>query len=190
MLGNDIIDTALTRESTDWTRSGWLDKVCSLEEQDVILRSHDPFSTVWRIWSMKESAYKVNIQKGFEHAFNPSYFETQILNNIDGKVRFGDMVLETITEFTEDYIHTAAAQRYNGLPAIHTGIVADLHNLKRSLREQISESYSIPLEDVEIQYTDKRVPYIYNTKNQKVSPVSISHHGNYGAYTFYKHTGI
>jgi len=186
MLGNDIIDIALTKKSSDWTRSGWLDKICTLKEQEIILRSEDPFQMVWRIWSMKESAYKVSIQKGFEYAFNPSYFETQIFNNIIGEVSFGELSAETETSINKDYIHSVATIRYNGLPQIYTGIIVDPKILKLELLKQASLAYAVSFDDLEIRYTEERVPYIFNVKMQLHSPISMSHHGNYGAYVFYK----
>jgi len=66
MVGNDIIDLGETRRSTNWERPGFVQKIFTPKEQGFINASADPFSIVWRLWSMKESAYKVFLQTGVD----------------------------------------------------------------------------------------------------------------------------
>ena len=61
MLGNDIIDINETRRTTNWERPRFIEKIFTFKEQRMITKSADPFTTVWHLWSMKESAYKVFI---------------------------------------------------------------------------------------------------------------------------------
>ncbi|MFT4791790.1 MAG: phosphopantetheinyl transferase (holo-ACP synthase), partial [Arcticibacterium sp.] len=58
MIGNDVVDLKVAALESNWMRLGFLDKVFSEEEQEVILNSENKSQMVWLFWSMKEAAYK------------------------------------------------------------------------------------------------------------------------------------
>ncbi len=184
MLGNDIIDLAYTKVSTNWTRRGWLEKVCTSEEQESIQTSENSFMTAWRIWSMKESAYKIYIQKGHKHTLNPTAFRTKIVNGIDGRVTFENNIISTVTKVNKKYIHTIASDQIKDLLLNHYGFSSSSIELKKKLLNQISKRYTYDLKDLEIRSNNKRVPIIYYADQPLHLSLSMSHHGNYGAYTF------
>ena len=59
MIGNDIVDLALTRKENNWKRNGFLDKIFTVKEQILITNSENPEFTVWNLWSRKEATYKI-----------------------------------------------------------------------------------------------------------------------------------
>ena len=186
MLGNDIIDLHYTKLNTDWTRSGWLNKVCTQEEQDDIYKSDNPFLRTWRIWSMKESAYKIAIQKGYRHALNPTKFITSISNDKYGIVHYDNEKIITNTETNKEFIYTIGSEEKSDLALAYSGFVTDLDVLKQSLLIRISNSYSYDHKKLEIRSNKNRVPAVYYANQPLHFYISMSHHGKYGAYTFKK----
>jgi len=187
MLGNDIIDIKLTAKTTNWQRTGWLDKVCTTEEQSTIHRSVHAFLTVWRIWTMKESAYKISIQSGESHSLNPTRFHTIFLNENVGEVLFGNQKIETFTTISSAYIHTIAWDQSLEMPAIKTGIVSEQQQLKIELLRDIGKAYAYPIKDLKIESAINRVPFISHHNERLECPLSMSHHGKFSAYTYYKY---
>jgi len=75
MIGNDIVDIAEARQRSNWQRPRFLDKLFTLQEQQLIQNSDNSFLMVWRLWSMKESAYKLYTQLHPSRFYNPKQFE-------------------------------------------------------------------------------------------------------------------
>ena len=129
MLGNDIIDIAETKARTNWQRQGFLDKVFSPYEKSKIQESHNPFNLAWRLWSMKESAYKVSIQSGYPRSFNPSSIDCKIISSNKGLISIGGLDLSSETKINQEYILTVASPTYNS--NITTKILKlNTHNFK------------------------------------------------------------
>jgi phosphopantetheinyl transferase (holo-ACP synthase) len=75
VIGNDIIDREAAAIESNWRRQGFLEKIFTKKEQEIITSSTDPDLVVWLLWSMKESAYKiVNRQTGIRK-FDPQSYE-------------------------------------------------------------------------------------------------------------------
>ena len=60
MIGNDIVDLELAAVQSNWRRKGFLEKVFTASEREIISSGEDPDLTVWLLWSMKEAAYKAH----------------------------------------------------------------------------------------------------------------------------------
>ena len=86
MIGNDIVDLKLVLLEDKASNLRWLKKVFVEKEIELIQNSESPNITLWRLWSMKESAYKVAVKKTGIRAFNPKRFETEILGPCQGRV--------------------------------------------------------------------------------------------------------
>ena len=98
MIGNDIIDLSLAKVQSNWRRKGYLNKLFSDEEQKMILTSSEPDIFVWRLWSMKESAYKAQLRCETLKRFNPVAYECQILTKRLGNVFYGAKKYITVSE--------------------------------------------------------------------------------------------
>lgn len=113
MIGNDIIDRAASRRESNWRRKGWLRKLFSLHEQELIAGAADPELMVWILWSMKESAYKIWNREQGRSSFAPARLECRIPeavanDRIEGQVHFGQWVYHTGSTISDDFIHTVA----------------------------------------------------------------------------------
>ena len=62
MIGTDIIDIVEAKKTSNWERPRFLEKLFTSNEQQLIHNSENKFVMVWRLWSMKEAAYKLYIQ--------------------------------------------------------------------------------------------------------------------------------
>ena len=194
MIGNDIIDIHEARRSSNWKRSGFLQKIFTLKEQSIITSSADPFKTVWRLWSMKESAYKIFIQAGGTRFFNPTKIEC-CLNSLErGQVEIATTTVKTITSIDTNYIFSTAVV---GNPTIDTCIfkLPEDNRIKQSrfLHAQLLAHYakcnSLNLTELQLEKTATGVPVFYYGEKLLTTSISITHHGKYGAYSFYKNEG-
>ena len=82
MIGNDIVDLQLAAESKRWLSLRLWEKVFTSDEQDQIRSSQDPHSVIWRLWSMKESAYKAYVRKCAKTFLDPLRMKCKIYSKV------------------------------------------------------------------------------------------------------------
>lgn len=155
MIGNDIVDLDLARKESNWRRKGFLEKIFSQQEQNLILNALNPELMVWNLWSRKEAAYKIyNRSTGIKGYF-PWLLQCCFDDENTGKVMIDDFVFHTNTQITDAYIYTIAVS------------------------EKAFFSKIKPLETAEnIKKTNGR-PYILDDFTNAVQPVSKTHHGRF-----------
>lgn len=187
MIGNDVIDLKLALKQSNWQRQGFLNKIYTQSEQTCIYESNNPFQMVWLLWSMKESTYKAYLQKNPERFFNPKKLECLLKNNKLGTVRINNYEYLTKSEETEDYIHTVATLNEEGCVTTNcfeTGTTYEIqHNLTyNKLLEQVSYIKTIPQDTLKIKKDSIGIPKVYSKNESLNLTISMSHHGNYGAF--------
>ena len=105
MIGNDVIDLALAKKESDWRRPGFLDKIFTSSEQQLIGNAPNPELAVWHLWSCKEAVYKIiNRQYGLR-AFIPLKIECLLEEDV---VTYFENQYFTHSEISNDRIHTIA----------------------------------------------------------------------------------
>ena len=87
MVGNDIIDIQEAQKKSNWQRPRFLEKLFTIKEQQLIQNSEHSFLMVWRLWSMKEAAYKLYTQLHPSRFYKPKSFECE-MNDLNGTVIF------------------------------------------------------------------------------------------------------
>ena len=191
MIGNDIIDIYETRNSTNWERPGFMQKVFTTNEQQTINASADPFATVWHLWSMKESAYKVFIQGGGSRFFNPTKIECRLDSSKKGQVKIDNTILNTNTSINSNYIFSIATIGNYGIDTRIFQLTEYNSKYQSNFMHQqvlndFAKSNSINCDELLIQKTKTGVPTLY-LKNKLLNvSLSITHHGKYGAYSILK----
>lgn len=155
MIGNDVVDIIQSRKESNWQRRGFLNKLFTTEEQQLIKNYHEPEIMVWTLWSMKEAVYKIyNRQTGIR-----AYIPKQLVCTVDhvnlGTVIINNHTYHTKTTVQDNCIYTIATQQKLDLENIY-----ELHNV-------------IIIKD------HNGFPYVANRHNDKKQPVSVSHHGRY-----------
>ncbi|EGV42854.1 4-phosphopantetheinyl transferase family protein [Bizionia argentinensis JUB59] len=187
MIGNDIIDLKETKRSTNWERRGFLDKIFTEKERKMISEAIDPFKTVWKLWSMKESAYKVFIQAGGKRFYNPKRIECRFEDGFD-QVSIGFLNLKTETISTDDYIlSTAKMDDADSKSFICNVPEIDIKEqsafLKQKLITDFSTHYNLNLAYLAIKKTEVGVPKLLYKGKDLVVSFSLTHHGIYGSYS-------
>lgn len=127
MIGNDIVDLQQAALDSNWKRKGFLEKLFTAEEQFLIASyTQNPELMVWLLWTMKESAYKINSNITKLRAFAPVKL---VCNNLiilehsaTGNVYVEGACYCTATEFNTDYVHTIAAEQLHELQLARTEI--------------------------------------------------------------------
>jgi len=125
MIGNDVIDLKLASVESDWRRKGFLAKLFSSQEIEIILSSETPDVAVWKLWSQKEAAYKIFNRKTGIRTFNPLYFKT----SDSGNVTFGAEMVYCQSMISSDHIHTIACQNQTHFQSI---IAVDYSRITKS----------------------------------------------------------
>ena len=149
MIGNDVVDLALARKESDWKRIGFLQKLFTVSEQQLIDAAASPEVMVWNLWSRKEAAYKIYNRQTGQRRFMPLLLNCIYESEKKGRVICGDKVYYTQTVITKDCIETVAAMHQTDLAKFRY-----LDNAKG-----IHKQNGIPF---------------YNNR-----PASISHHGKF-----------
>ena len=182
MVGNDIIDIQLATSQSNWQRPRYLDKLFTTSEQELIRSSDNATHMVWRLWSMKEAAYKLYTQLNPSRFYNPKAFKCFIVDT--SYVRYKSFRCEVNTQHTKDYI-ISVARLDNRQPLFnviefrepsHTAI--SLATQKQVIQLFSNQNNCAPKEVTFIK-SEFGIPFI-QYKSERYN-VSLSHHGRFGA---------
>lgn len=186
MIGNDIVDLKEAAAKSNWQRQGFLDKLFTTEEQQYISNSNNPFIMVWRLWSMKEAAYKLYTQLYPSRFYNPKQFQCTI-EGVKTVVKYRFFQCYVNTKITSAYILSEA--RLDKKPIRSKTVVSTNSNLetlrkivKTALLQSVSKHYAILRPDLKLLKSEFGIPSVYKNNEQLPIGISISHHGNYGAF--------
>lgn len=80
MIGNDVVDLVLAQKESNWKRKGFLNKLFTSFEQDLIQKASNQDEIVWMLWSIKESVYKACQRINYNEGFYPIKIEILEIN--------------------------------------------------------------------------------------------------------------
>uniref|UniRef100_UPI00404B9FA2 4'-phosphopantetheinyl transferase superfamily protein n=1 Tax=Flavobacterium sp. TaxID=239 RepID=UPI00404B9FA2 len=80
MIGNDVVDLVLAKKESNWKRKGFLNKLFTPLEQDLIQKAPNQDEMVWILWSIKESVYKAYQRITYNEGFYPTKIQILELN--------------------------------------------------------------------------------------------------------------
>lgn len=176
MIGNDIIDLSLAKTQSNWQRKGFLEKQFTLKEQKNIQESENPFEMVWRLWSMKESAYKIVVQQQQRRFFAPQKFECEIISETEGKVIFENQIFDTVTTTNRKYTYTSINK------SEYQKVWKEESINKEAMLFWVEKTLGIS--SAKIKKNAYGVPNIYNKARQISESCTITHHGDYSGIEF------
>ena len=191
MIGNDIVDLKQAALESNWQRKGFLNKVFTQKERAYIQDSENPFLMVWQLWSMKESAYKINSQQYQQRFFNPKRIACSFLNDVNDEVKIDNNVYSTFSTFDKGFIYTVATLKkkhkiLSSLFKIDNSCYKTQHQTcNTKLIKAISELYDLKGEYVNVKKSMLGIPKLYKNEELLNINCSITHHGNYGAYAIF-----
>ena len=180
MVGNDLVDLQLARSQSNWRRPGYLRKICSEEEQHMIIMAPEPTTMLWLLWSMKESAYKVLNRNTGKREYNPSGLVCSELkvnqSEATGNVSYGDNVFFVKTEISDQRIYSVAAHTViavEGLTSYH------MHNTAGYMAK-----FARATPGYLLQKEISGLPVVVELQTGRNLAASVSHHGRYLAVTY------
>lgn len=192
MTGNDIVDLSVAAIESNWKRKGFLEKIFNLQEQQYIQLSAAPNEMVWRLWTMKESAYKLYTRQYGGRFFTPQKFSCNLLTAIAGTVEYENNIYQTNSKITNSYIHTVAkivnSENAKTIVACFALPVKQPKAQQKLIYKRIINRYHLASGDfnknVSVIKDQNGIPFLYCGNNLQI-PVSITHHGNFAAFTIY-----
>ena len=194
MIGNDVVDLDFAAKTSNWNRPRFLEKVFTENEQTLISNSKNKHVLIWQLWSMKEAAYKCYIQDLGEPFFNPKKLECQCSCSIlpaeslvIGTVSVFGKTYTTKSDTTENYIHTLAFFETPQNIAKRTfPILTENHSqqseLVRTELFRYLRTEGDTQEKISIAKDYNGIPRVFLKGKQIEVSISLSHHGNFGAY--------
>ncbi len=192
MIGNDIVDLVQAKLESNWRRKGFLDKLFTVHEQQLIHAASNPDQMVWLLWSMKESAYKLSVQSRGLRIFAPkkiACFVNELTEtSVEGSVSYNGEYYKTQSIITSQYIASVALAS-NAIPDyIHLVMpfedtVYQTHQrvIRAKIIQQCATLFSIPEQAIYIHKNSAGTPLL-TVNNSLEIPLTISHHGHYGAF--------
>ena len=200
MIGNDIVDLAQAKQESNWQRRGFLDKLFTVHEQQLIEAATDPERMVWLLWSMKESAYKASIRETGKRVFAPRKLVCHInilTDEMAQGIVFQAKTYQTRSILTPHYIASVATQTiissdfHQAIIPFECATYQDQHTLiRKAIKQYCTTSLTIPENNSTIRKDQHGIPELHfvNTTGELIKiPISISHHGCYGAFAMCTH---
>lgn len=128
MKGNDLVDLQQAFKESNWMRRGFLRKLFTAPEQQMIMLSSCRSEMVWLIWSMKEAAYKIHNTNTGVREFAPLKLNCKLHHlsreGCIGEVRIDDQYFFTKTHIhSGDYIHSVAAVDSSVLSSVRSTLL-------------------------------------------------------------------
>lgn len=191
MVGNDIVDLKQAALENNWQRKGFLNKVFTEKECAFIQNSEHPFLMVWQLWSMKESAYKINTQQYQYRFFNPKRIACILLDNAKGTVKIDNDIYNTISTVSKTFIYTVATLNNTNKIQSNCFKIEKAHyktqhqTCNNQLQKTISQLCNVKSESISIKKNLLGIPKLYRNDEPLEIKCSITHHGNYGAYAIF-----
>lgn len=179
MLGNDIVDLNTAGKDSNWRRRGYLEKVFTSYEQNLISCSSNPDLLVWILWSIKESVYKAHFRIYQFREFAPKKIEIT-----DIKIKEETAVAEAFYHNKKYYSKTAISDSF-----VHSIVLNEplkFSEIKTAIFKTGSRDYTsllinknlIDQSDI-VEKTQDGIPNIVSREEGVKIPISISHHGDF-----------
>ncbi|MDC3365735.1 4'-phosphopantetheinyl transferase superfamily protein [Flavobacteriaceae bacterium] len=181
MIGNDVIDLSLAKTQSNWQRKGFLKKLFSNDEQQLILEALNSFEMVWRLWSMKEAAYKIFTQQHSVRFFAPKKFECKLMQDLKGVVCYKGQQFYTSSIINQHYIFTTAVIENKKSP--YSEMVSP-DQIDTMIKSKLNELTALEISEIQQKKSKNGVPSYYYKTTLLTSSCSITHHGKFGAYSF------
>ncbi len=193
MTGNDIIDLATAAAESNWKRKGFIEKIFTLQEQRYIREATLPEEMIWKLWSMKESAYKIYTRQFGGRFFAPQKFNCTLLTGQTGKVEINNNSFHTNTSAAKNYMYSIARSDESGMDTFINYCFrlphCDHYKQQEIINEKIINVYTsvtaAQKNDLYVIKDKNGIPFLYYQNNKLKIPVSITHHGRFAAFTIY-----
>lgn len=180
MIGNDIIDLNVSLAFKKAENPRFLRKIFSQDEIFKIRESINPELILWQFWSMKEAAYKAHQRKfNLARKLNPLFYNCSLHpGGNSGTVKIDQQFYITKTEIGPDYIHSVVNSSENIQKVYFNQSYSETELIQKiALALGLDNAYISIVKDSE------GIPSLFLKKNKNLLPFSLSHHGNFTAFS-------
>lgn len=180
MIGNDLVDLRQAASDSNWRRKGYLHKIFTSAEQQLISGTDEPAVMVWLIWTMKEAAYKIISRKTGLRSYNPLSLicgdVTTDQVQATGQVKYGDEVFGVKSKISPELIHSTAVSKQEDFDGLH------LHFLPytKTYLEDFNRSSLV----YRLAKSPSGLPEMIHIPTGNRHAASVSHHGRFLAVTY------
>lgn len=188
MIGNDIVDLQVATEQSCWRRPRFLTKVLTNEERLNLYQADNPDICLWRLWTMKESAYKAYMRKEPIRFFNPKRLKCSLIDEQNGMVKVGSMTYQTRSYIDRHSIHTVAYTKQVSSFELSCFQINDTtyqgqhRETNKKVAEKVQTLLGCSKESLKIKKNAVGVPSLYILNTPLTNSISMSHHGKFGAF--------
>lgn len=201
MIGNDIIDLNELQRHPRSDQLRFRRKILAEPELDWLSSSGNAVLDIWKLWALKESAYKCYFQLTRRRFFSPRKFICQWETPAGNDPRRATVVtpigwLQAEIDQTEDYIHALCSDEAERLAKAKVQLVALPERdaraqsgiLRREALTWIAQHQGHPAGELS---WDDAAGHPRVKRRGVLLPVSISlsHHGRWGAAAFLQGPG-
>lgn len=187
MIGNDIVDLDIVLKEDKASNPRYLKKVCTEHEIESIQSSIDPNFTLWRIWTIKEAAYKIINKTNNIRAYIPKKIKTVLISETEAEVTSSWGKIAVRTNFlSKNYIHSIAysSSFFDGVELISENSNPSDAVRMFCLQDIINKINLDSKTNLHIR-TENNIPFVYQEGNKLSLNLSLSHHGRFVAWAFY-----
>ena len=187
MIGNDVVDLELAARQSNWRRKGFLNKVFSSTEQELIHASANPDKMVWLLWSMKEAAYKAHqreliLPRRLNWLVQKCEISILTLETASGEVEIENYTYYTTSEITSDYILTSAEKNRDS--GVKNAIFeASSSEVKEQLKNRISKEFALENKEIQLEKDRFGIPFLTGNDSFFFNRFSLSGHGRFYTYS-------
>lgn len=175
MIGFDIVSLTDASFPDDDRRDAYAAKVLTAAETTWWVAQPDQYVSLWKLWTIKESIYKIESKLGGERLFSPKKYEVLVGEGDTPYQAIGTMgTYFANTYVAKDCVYSAVAQRLEELTATrvaHFPLEDDNPDFQSMVvHQQLSEFLEAH-------------PHISEGFNEASDlDVSVSHHGLWGGF--------
>ena len=180
MIGNDIVDLSIAEKESNWSRKNFLNKLFTDNERSLIISSKNSFNLIWRIWSMKEAAYKIHTQITGTRFFAPKKFDCMLISELEGLVYFNNEIFYTMSIINKNFISSIAYtdKHIN----TYTEFVKPRY-IDSKIKIKLEALTKFSSTKIKQKKLKNGAPIYYHEDTILTKSCSISHHGNYGIFS-------
>jgi phosphopantetheinyl transferase (holo-ACP synthase) len=203
-IGNDVVDLTNQVNASKHLDLRFLKKILTDAEIELVSTAQNPAIALWSFWSCKETAYKVMKKVSADIAFLPRQWKVKISKTANGYEKgevsiVGQFVIFTRLFISDQYVHCIGSDDFreldkaiwsvNGLPDGKDGEKIDPSIFVRDcLIRRVAECFHLDHSHLEVRRIknggELQPPCIYLDNNKYPIDISLSHDGNFVAYSF------
>lgn len=180
MIGNDLVDLRQAAIESNWKRKGYLAKICTPEEQQLVLKAPEPDEMLWLLWTMKEAACKIVQRKTGIRSYEPLNFCCGSLNmeqtKASGTVSYFKDSFLVKSELKSTFIHSVAVSAMEDFEQLHLQYLQPDTTYKAAFNSLCGIYH--------LTGTPSGIPELTHQVTGQKHAVSVSHHGDYLAVIY------